>query len=36
MSNAISFLQTNFINHVVFAKGGITENNLLQGRPYDG
>ena len=36
MSNAISLLQTDFKNHVVFAKSGITENTLLQGRPYGG
>ena len=36
MSNAISLLQTDFKNHVVFAKSGITENKLLQGRPYGG
>ena len=34
MSNAISLLQTDFENHVVLAKSGITENKLLQGRPY--
>ena len=36
MSNAISLLQTDFKNHVVFAKSGITENKLLYGRPYGG
>ena len=36
MSNAISLLQTDFINHVVFAKSGITENKPLHGRPYGG
>ena len=36
MSNAISLLQTDFKNHVVFAKSGITENKPLQGRPYGG
>ena len=36
MSNAISLLQTDFKNHVVFAKSCITENKLLQGRPYGG
>ena len=33
MSNAIHLLQTEFINHVVFAKSGITENELLHGTP---
>ena len=33
MSNAISLLQTDFINRVVFAKSGIIETKLLQGRP---
>ena len=34
MSNAISLLQTDFKNHVVFAISGITENKLLHGRPW--
>ena len=33
MSNAIRLIQTDFKNHVVFAKSGITENKLLHGRP---
>ena len=36
MSNAISLVQTDFKNHVVFAKSGITESKLLQGRPFGG